>query len=126
MLRVGLRASGAATRFTCSRRLALRVRAQVSLDASPRRLSGAGTVRFGGRLRGGHIPARGKIVLLQAREAGRWRTFTATRSDRRGRFHARYRFSGSPGRYPVRARVPEEGAYPFAAGTSRVIAVVVG
>ena len=125
-LRLGVRASGTATRFACSRRLQLRVRAQVSLRAEPRRLAGAGTVRFGGRVRGGHIPARGKIVVLQAREAGRWRTFTATRSDRRGRFHARYRFRGNPGSYPVRALVPEEAAYPFAAGTSRAVTVVVG
>jgi hypothetical protein len=123
---LGVRASGAATRFTCSRRLQLRVRAQVSLRADPRRLGGAGTVRFAGRVRGGRIPARGKIVVLQAREAGKWRTFTATRSDRRGRFHVRYRFRGTPGSYPIRARVPEEAAYPFAPGTSRPVAVVVG
>jgi hypothetical protein len=125
-LRVGVRASGTATRFTCSARLELRVRAQVSLGAAPRHLGGAGTVRFGGRLRGGHIPARGEIVVLQGREAGKWRTFAATRSDRRGRFHVRYRFRGNPGRYPVRALVPEEAAYPFAPGTSRPVAVVVG
>jgi hypothetical protein len=126
MLRIGVWASGTATRFTCSGRLELRVRAQVSLHASPRRLPGAGTVRFAGRLRGGHVPARGKIVVLQGREAGKWRTFAATRSDRRGRFHARYRFRGIPGRYPVRALVPEDGSYPFAAGTSRAVAVLVG
>jgi hypothetical protein len=125
-LRLGVRASGNATRFTCSRQLDLRVRAQVSLRANPRHLGGAGTVRFAGRLRGGHIPARGKIVVLQGREAGKWRTFTATRSDRRGRFHVRYRFRGNPGRYPVRALVPDEAAYPFAPGTSPAVAVVVG
>jgi hypothetical protein len=34
--------------------------------------------------------------------------------------------AATPGRYPVRALVPEEAAYPFAPGTSRPVAVVVG
>jgi hypothetical protein len=37
-----------------------------------------------------------------------------------------YRFHGVPGRYPVRARVPEDGAYPFATGRSRAVVVRVG
>ena len=118
-LRLGVRAGAADTGLTCSARLRLRVRAQVTLRASPRRLGGPGTVRFAGRLRGGHVPARGKLLVLQGREDDRWRTFAATRTDGRGRFHVRYRFRGVPGRYPVRALVPEDGSYPFAAGTSR-------
>ena len=125
-LRLGVRAGPADTAFTCSARLRLRVRAQVTLRASPRRLGGAGTVRFAGRLRGGHVPARGKLLVLQGREDGRWRTFAATRTDRRGRFRVRYRFRGVPGSYPVRALVPADGSYPFAAGTSRAVSVRVG
>ena len=98
----------------------------MTLRASPRRLGGPGTVRFAGRLRGGHVPARGKLLVLQGREDGRWRTFAATRTDGRGRFHVRYRFRGVPGSYPVRALVPADGSYPFAAGTSRAVSVRVG
>jgi hypothetical protein len=117
---LGVRAGAADTRFTCSKPLRLGVRAGATLRASRTRLSGPGTVRFAGRLR---VPARGKIVVLQAREAGRWRTFANTRTNRRGRFSARYRFRGVPGRYPVRALVPADASYPFAAGTSRSVTI---
>jgi hypothetical protein len=120
---IGVRAGAADTRFTCSKALRLGVRAAASLHASRTRLGGPGTVRFSGRLRGGHVPARGKIVVLQGREDGRWRTFANTRTDRRGRFHARYRFRGVPGTYPVRALIPADASYPFAAGTSRAVAI---
>jgi hypothetical protein len=117
---VGLRAGPADTRFSCSKALRLGVRAGVSLRASRTRLGGAGTVRFSGRLR---VRARGKIVVLQAREDGRWRTFANTRTNRRGRFRASYRFRGLPGTYPVRALVPPDASYPFAAGTSRAVRI---
>jgi hypothetical protein len=120
---LGVRAGAGDTTFTCSRALRLGVRARATLRASRTRLSGAGTVRFRGRLRGGHVPRRGKIIVLQGRENGRWRTFANTRTNRRGRFTARYRFSGNPGTYPVRALVPADASYPFAAGASRPVRI---
>jgi hypothetical protein len=120
---IGVRARATDTRFLCSKPLRLGVRAAASLHASRTRLSGPGSVRFSGRLRGGHVPARGKIVVLQGREDGRWHTFANTRTNRRGRFHARYRFRGVPGTYPVRALIPADASYPFAAGASRAVAI---
>jgi hypothetical protein len=122
-LRLAVRAGAADTRFTCSRPLRLGVRAAATLRASRRHLSGPSSVRFSGRLRGGHIPARGKIVVLQGREDGRWRSFAVTRSDRRGRFDHRYRFRGVPGTYPVRALIPADASYPFARGASRSVVI---
>jgi len=125
-LRVGWRRAGAPD-FSCSRRLTLKVRARVSLRAPRRVPAGAPRARFRGRLRGGYVPRRGKLVLLQGRQPGRgWRTFRAVRTGRKGRFSARYRFSGARGTFRVRARVPADGTYPFAPGTSRALSVRVG
>ena len=80
---------------------------------------------FRGRLRGGYVPPRGKLVELQATDCGRWRTFALVRSSRSGAFRYRYRFSGS-GRFAFRARVRFERAYPYVLGYSRRTSVSVG
>ena len=124
-LRVGWRRAGEPD-FACSRTLSLRVRARVSLSG-PRAIPAAlPRARFRGRLTGGYVPRRGKLVLLQGRQPGRnWRTFRAVRTNRKGRFSTRYRFSGAPGRFRVRARVPSEAVYPFGPASSRVVRVAV-
>jgi hypothetical protein len=120
-LRAGVRVRPTDPLLACSRSLELRTPARVRLRAR----SLPGRVRLAGRLRGGHVPARGKGVELQAFERGRWRTFESVRTDRRGRFTARYRFAVSPvGRvFRMRARVRPEASYPFALGHSRVVRV---
>ena len=86
------------------------------------------SVRLSGRLLGGRVPRRGKTVDLQGYERGRWRTFDTARSTRRGRYRARYRFSGAAaGRsFRLRVRVRPDAAYPFAVGYSRAVRVRVG
>ena len=82
-------------------------------------------VRLTGRLLGGRVPARGKLIDLQARELGRWRTFATVRSRASGTFTTRYRFRSSAPRktYPMRVRVRPDAAYPFAVGYSRAVRV---
>jgi hypothetical protein len=106
--------------LACSRQLTLRVRAGLSLRARPRALRNGERVRLRGRLRGGAIPPKGKLVELQAFEGG-WRTFASLRSDRRGRFATNYRFQRtfSPRTYRFRARARAEAGYPFVLGVSR-------
>jgi hypothetical protein len=95
------------------------VRARVSLSGPKSIPASLPRATFRGRLRGGYVPERGKLVLLQGRQPGRnWRTFRAVRTNRKGRYSTRYRFSGARGLFRVRARVPVEAAYPFAAATS--------
>jgi hypothetical protein len=110
----------APARHACSRRLTLRVRASLTLRARPRALRNGERVRLSGRLRGGAIPPKGKLVELQAREGANWRTFASLRSDRRGRFATRYRFERtfSPRTYRFRARARAEAGYPFVLGVS--------
>jgi hypothetical protein len=101
------------------------VRASATLRASRRFVGRGGSVTFRGRLRGGYVPRRGKLVELQATDRGRWRTFALVRSSRSGAFHYRYRFSGS-GRFAFRARVRFERAYPYVLGYSARTFVSVG
>jgi hypothetical protein len=102
--------------------LTLRVRAAVALKVTPKVASSRGGLRISGRLLGAPLPARGKVVELQARGkgGGRWITFRTVRSDARGRFSTRYRFRNTVGpvTYVFRARAREEAAYPFLTGTS--------
>jgi hypothetical protein len=124
-LRFGYRSHVNDTMFTTALDVLQRVRASATLRASRRFVPRGGRVTFAGRLRGGYVPPRGKLVELQATDSGRWRTFALVRSSRSGAFHYRYRFSGS-GRFAFRARVRFERAYPYILGYSRRTSVSVG
>jgi len=113
------------------RRLALRVRGAVSLEAAPRHLGTGGLLRLEGRVgaAGARIPRSGKLVTISywEREARRWRPVILTRSDRAGRFRARYRFRYVTGRARIRLRAaaPAEADWPYAPGFSRSVTVEV-
>jgi hypothetical protein len=109
-----------------TRSVSVRVGATSTIRASRRVLGGPGRVRFAGRLglRGAHVPPSGKLIDLQAFDAGRWRTFgTARAVGRKGRWHFSYRFSGRPGRYPIRVRIRREAAFPYDLGYSRRVVI---
>jgi hypothetical protein len=110
----------------CSPVRRLRVRAGVSLRTDRSVVSRGGRISFSGRLRGG--PARGgRLVIVQAFDGGRWRTFASARTGKRGRWATSYRFSGAAsGSFRFRAVVRSQAGYPYASGTSRVRLVHVG
>jgi hypothetical protein len=113
---------------SASARAVLRVRAPVRLSVSRRALTEGGSLRLSGRLTGGPLPRAGKLVELQVRERGRWRTFATVRArPRRGRFSYRYRFPelGRTRTHRFRARAPGDDAYPYVTGASRAISVTV-
>jgi hypothetical protein len=102
--------------------------AALSTIALPRyRYVNGSTAHFRGRVLGGHIPAKGKIVELQVFLRGRFRTFATTRADRHGRWRYDYRFDGTSGRqtYRFRVHIPTEATYPYDPGASRRVTVVV-
>jgi hypothetical protein len=104
----------------------LGVRAATSMRASRSRVVNGDDVTFRGQLRGAPRPSPGKLVELQARTRGGWRTFATTRANQRtGRWLYRYRFSATRGsvRYRFRARVPKESSYPYETGVSRSVVV---
>jgi hypothetical protein len=103
------------------------VPASSSIATDRRSVLNGRAVAFHGALRGGHVPAGGKLIDLQAFYRGGWRTFATPRTDGLGRWSYRYRFGATRGviRYRFRARIRREAAYPFELGYSRVVRVVV-
>ena len=105
----------------------LRVPAAATLRASRRSVRNGQGVVFSGRLRGLPFPRTGKLVVLQAFYRRAWRTFAVTRADARGRFRQSYRFQATVGRvaYHFRAVIERETSYPYEAGVTPVVTVVV-
>lgn len=103
------------------------VRAAMTLRVDRRRVRNGRAVLFTGRLRGGPVPRRGKLIDLQAYYRGRWRTFATVRSTRKGVFRARYRFEVTHGRvvYRFRAMARREAVYPYELGISPQVRVTV-
>jgi hypothetical protein len=108
-----------------TRTLALKVRAAIGLNVSPHVASVGRTIVFHGRLRGGPIPRGGKQLVLEARSPGSaWIEFKVVRTDARGRYRAAYRFKfAGPASYRLLARSEAESDFPFAGGSSNVVAV---
>jgi len=108
-----------------TRTLRLSVRAAVALSIAPRTAGVGQRILFRGRLRGGPVPRDGKQLVLEARSpGGQWIEFRVVRSDRRGRYRATYRFKfPGPATYQFRVLSEPESDYPFAAGSSQVLAV---
>jgi len=102
----------------------VKTRAGVTLKAT-RRLRPGGTVRFRGRLKGRPVPLRGKLVELQAFDAGRWRTFAQPRSGRDGCYRSHYRLQRTfgPRTFRFSARVRRESGYPYELGYSEHVKV---
>jgi hypothetical protein len=124
LLRFGWRSSTASSLLTCSQALHVNVRAPVGLSISPHAVSAGGRIRLSGRLRGGYVPARGRVLDLQAFERGRWRPFDTVRTSGKGRFSTTYRFtSGARGTFRIRVRVRPSSDYPFTLGYSRVVRI---
>jgi hypothetical protein len=105
--------------------LTLRVRAGLALSITPRAAGVGQSILFRGHLRGGPIPASGKQLVLEARSpGGSWIEFKVVRSDSKGRYRASYRFKfPGPAVYQFRVVCEPESDYPFAAGSSQVLAV---
>ena len=67
--------------YQCSAGLPVSVRARVTLSAT-RSVRAGRSVRLRGRLRGGYVPAGGKLVELQAFDGGAWRSVRTVRTKR--------------------------------------------
>jgi hypothetical protein len=105
----------------------LHVPASTAIAVRPHRIRVGQQVLVSGRLRlaGARVPRAGKLVILQARERGRWRTVATTRGRADGRWRRHLRFEARPGTYPLRAIVRREASFPFYSGVSRAVRVSV-
>ena len=108
--------------------VSMQVRAGVTLSIRPRRVGSNGTIRLSGRLKGGPMPRSGKLLDLQAFDAGKWRTFATVRARRNARYSTRYRFVNATGGRSLtfRARVRRDDSYPYYFGYSRRVRVRIG
>ncbi|MFA9400941.1 MAG: Ig-like domain repeat protein, partial [Acidobacteriota bacterium] len=109
--------------------LDLQVAGSIRFRARPRRLRTGRRVRLRGRVRAGaaRTPGRGNPVAIQylERAAKRWRPVLVTRTDRRGRFRAGYRFRYITGRARIRLRAVllDSRFFPYATAHSRPVTV---
>jgi hypothetical protein len=105
--------------------LKLAVKAGLTLQITPRTAGVGQSIYFKGRLLGHPIPAAGKQLVLEARSpGGSWIEFKVVRTSSRGSYRASYRFKfPGPALYQFRVVCEPESDYPFAAGSSQVLAV---
>jgi hypothetical protein len=105
----------------------VRVAAVSSFRVNRPALRNGQTARFSGQVKGGFVPAAGKLVELQVLIRGAWQTFTTFHTDALGRWRYDYRFGGTTGRvgYVFRLKVPGEATYPYTSGASSRSKVVV-
>jgi hypothetical protein len=124
---VRYRYEGTNTVQPAAAQLTTKVNAAARLKVDRRRLRNGQSVRFTGRLLGKPVPKAGKLVALQAKVGRGWRTFATPRANRKGVFKHRYRFTATTGmrRYEFRAVVAREDAYPYEAGVTRTVKVIV-
>jgi hypothetical protein len=97
-----------------------------TLKAKPKKgLTNGENVRFEGRLPGPNENGRG--VSLQAKAGKKWRTFKQLKTNEKGEFKGRYKFTRTSGRitYRFRARVKSQGGYPYSPGSSEKVTVKV-
>jgi hypothetical protein len=106
------------------RRLGVRAATTIGLDRT--RYRNGDSVNFSGRITTQPVIRR-KSVYLQVVVRGRWRTFDTTRAEPDGRWRLRYRFTATrrPTAYRFRAVIPSDEGYPWAAGHSRALRVMV-
>jgi len=110
-----------------SKTLKLQVTAGVRLKLSRRTVRRGQTVKLTGTVVGRPVPTGGKVVELQARNAGgKWITFRTVRARKSGAFKATYRFrNAGPARFQMRARARRSGDYPYSTGSSPVRRITV-
>jgi hypothetical protein len=105
--------------------LSLSVPAMLALRVTPRVVAARGEIAFAGTLYGKQLPPGGKTLVLEARVPGEpWRQFQVLSTGAGGRYHAGYRFRlPGPIAYEFRAVSPAEADFPYAAGSSKLVAV---
>ena len=103
--------AGTGTVRPAAAEIAVLVPARTSIKVDRRRVLNGDSVTFRGRLVGRPLPDGGKLVDLQVKLRGRWRTFAAPRADAAGRWSYVYRFEATRGLVAT-ASGPGSGAKP--------------
>lgn len=107
--------------------VAVRVPASSSFKVRPRRIVNGETVTLAGRVRGGPIPAGGKLVELRKWTGSRWEPFRVVRTDPHGRWRHVESVGSVTGAvsFHLRARLPAEAGFPYRTANTRPRKLVV-
>lgn len=107
--------------------VAVRVPASSSFKIRPRRIVNGETVTLTGRVRGGPIPAAGKLVELRKWTGSRWEPFRVVRTDPQGHWKHVESVGSVTGivSFRLRARLPAEAGFPYRAANTRPRKLVV-
>jgi hypothetical protein len=92
---------------------------------APKRVANKRAAAFSGKVKGRPMPRGGVLVDLQVWFHGKWRTFATPRSNGRGVFRFKYRFTQGAAKWIFRARIRKDSLYPYELGYSKRIAVKV-
>lgn len=118
LIRFGYRANLGDVSYVDTSDVRLLVMAGVTLKASPRKVRNKRATVFTGRVLGKPIAKRGVLVDLQVFYRKKWRTFAAPRTNRRGAYRFKYRFTAGAATWKFRARVRPGADYPYEQGLS--------
>jgi hypothetical protein len=90
---------------------------------APKRVANMHTAVFRGQLRGKPVPRGGVLVDLQVFFHGKWRTFATPRTNAKGAFRFKYRFTQGAAQWRFRGRIRKDSLYPYELAYSRVVRV---
>lgn len=119
LIRFAYRATAGEVTYVDTTDVKLLVKAGVTFKASPRKVRNKQTAVFTGRVLGKPIAKRGVLVDLQVFYRKKWRTFAAPRTNKRGAYRFKYRFTAGAATWKFRARVRPGADYPYEQGLSR-------
>ena len=99
----------------------VKVPASSTFTLNPRRIVNGETVTFRGRVRGGPIPATGKLIELRRWTGRRWDPFRVVRTDPAGRWSHTEPVVSVSGFviFRLRAAIPAEAGFPYSHGRTR-------
>lgn len=100
----------------------LRVKGALTLKA-PKMVRNRSKALFSGVVKGRPIPSRGVLVDLQVFFRKQWRTFATPRTNARGIYKFRYRFTQGAAKWKFRARNRHDSAHPYELAYSRRVTV---
>jgi hypothetical protein len=92
---------------------------------APKRVANKRAAAFSGKVKGSPLPTAGVLVDLQVWFHGKWRTFATPRTNAKGAFRFKYRFTQGAAKWTFRARVRKDSLYPYELAYSRKLAVIV-
>lgn len=105
----------------------LNVTARPALRPQRHRIWAGQKLRFKGRIPG--PKANGRGVILQAKAGKSWLVFQRATTRKSGRYSFTYRPNVQgitrPTRFTIRSLVPRQAGYPYAAGTSRQVRILI-